>query len=112
MQHKGGAECPVWERFFGKEVCGQNVTLFPGSPPLGFRSHMAFQAAGKQWWPFARVGSYDEASGCHKLKDGRSFDLTEAFANGCAYFERPLHEIICVSSEDGSCDFFLVGSWD
>jgi len=91
MQRRWGAQSAPWEQFFGREVCGQKVTLLPEKSPLGFVVLSQMRSI-----PFVKstIRIFDQASGKHILDDGLAFDATEAFSRGLLIFEKPLHTIL------------------
>mmetsp|Transcript_113183 Transcript_113183/g.320351 ORF Transcript_113183/g.320351 Transcript_113183/m.320351 type:complete len:470 (-) Transcript_113183:39-1448(-) len=99
-------EAVTTNRVFGEELLGEKVVLLP-EPAPGFLMDEDSVAAPKSpetkkltamdWAPLSAkpllVKSYDDVSGCHGLEDGRSIDLSKAFALGRCRFGRPFHAI-------------------
>jgi len=76
---------------FGREVCGEKVVLLPECAPMLYVSMVQLRVLPMLG---ATIRFYDQASGLHRLDDGRTVDVTQAFARGLLYFERPLHSIL------------------
>eukprot|EP00418_Pyrodinium_bahamense_P001562 CAMPEP_0179021018 /NCGR_PEP_ID=MMETSP0796-20121207/5674_1 /TAXON_ID=73915 /ORGANISM="Pyrodinium bahamense, Strain pbaha01" /LENGTH=521 /DNA_ID=CAMNT_0020716837 /DNA_START=14 /DNA_END=1577 /DNA_ORIENTATION=+ len=80
MQRRRSASVLPWERLFGREVCGEKVLVIPEYAPMLFVSVVHLRMLTSVG--YTGVRSFDQASGLHRLEDGRSVDLTQAFSRG------------------------------
>jgi len=94
MQRRRGSTATPKERCFGREVCGEKVIILPDNAPLAFVA-VVYLRVTKQ--PSVAIRWFDQASGLHRLEDGRTLDVTAAFSCGMLCFERPLHMILARS---------------
>lgn len=92
MQRREDSPCVPWKCFFNADAKGAKVIVFPEGSPEEFLREAARQPLARL--PFATIGVYDLSDGMHELTDGRNIDLTQAYVQGRARFERPLHNVV------------------
>jgi len=99
MQRRRGAMAPPRFRMFGREVCGEKVLLVPEYAPMMFVAMVQTRIVSI---PGAAIRSFDPATGRHRLEDGRSADLSQAYSRGLLVFERPLHVALAAGARAGA----------
>mmetsp|Transcript_9342 Transcript_9342/g.18802 ORF Transcript_9342/g.18802 Transcript_9342/m.18802 type:complete len:513 (-) Transcript_9342:155-1693(-) len=99
MQRRRGMMAPPRGRMFGREVGGEKVILIPDYAPMLFISLVQLRVLYQL--PGVAIRAFDQASGLHRLEDGRVADLSEAFSRGLLVFERPLHAVLATPSRGG-----------
>jgi len=99
MQRRGGQMAPPRGRLFGREVCGEKVILLPDYAPMPFARLVQLRVFPQM--PGVAIRAFDPSSGLHRMEDGRTADLSEAFSRGLLVFERPLHAILAARGAGG-----------
>lgn len=93
---KVATACVPQGRFFGSELCREQVLLLPRRTP---NTRLWTKTKTPHAPVAAFVCAYDGASGLHQLCDGRATDLTIEFAHGRVRFAKPLHLLLARSPE-------------